>query len=123
MFPRLSLVPAVFVVLGWALVSVRPAGSHQSDPGQVAYDRACKVCHGPDGIGNAGPALVPFEMDEDALLLKVREGGGEMPAFSAARLSDEEVKQIAVYLKSLKAPARPAFASVMRAHQPDLRHD
>ena len=70
-------------------------------PGQVAYDRVCKVCHGPEGEGNAGPALVPFQMEVDELLAKVREGGGEMPPISANRLSDDEVKQIAGYLTSL----------------------
>ncbi len=34
----------------------------------------------------------------------VREGGGQMPPISAERVSDDEVKQIVEYLKSLKAP-------------------
>ena len=77
------------------------AQSNEPPPGQAPYDRVCKVCHGPEGQGNAGPALVPFEMEVEELIAKVREGGGEMPPVSENRLSDDEVKQIAAYLKSL----------------------
>lgn len=80
-------------------VFATPADDH---PGQVTYDKTCKVCHGPEGQGNAGPALVPFELDDEELLAKVREGGGEMPPISERRLSDDDVKQIAAYLRSLK---------------------
>jgi len=40
-------------------------------------------------------------MEVDELLVRVREGGGEMPPISENRVSDDEVKQIAAYLKSL----------------------
>jgi mono/diheme cytochrome c family protein len=77
--------------------------AHASDdpPGKVPYDRVCRVCHGPEGRGNQGPRLVPFEMDGDELIVQVREGSGEMPPISENRVSDDEVKQIAAYLKSL----------------------
>ena len=76
-------------------------GAAEPHPGQAPYDRECKVCHGAEGIGNAGPALVPFSLDVDELLIRVREGGGEMPPISEKRVSDDEVKQIAAYLTSL----------------------
>ena len=77
--------------------------AHASDdhPGKAPYDRVCRVCHGPEGRGNQGPRLIPFEMEADDLLVQVREGSGEMPPISENRVSDEEVKQIAGYLKSL----------------------
>ena len=84
-----------------ASVIVVDAQDRPPHPGQAPYDRVCKVCHGEEGKGNAGPALVPFEMDDDALLARVREGGGEMPPISGNRVSDEEVKQIGAYLRSL----------------------
>ena len=87
-------------------VFARPA--EEPHPGQALYDKTCKVCHGSDGQGNAGPALVPFELDDEQLLAKVREGGGEMPPISERRLSDDEVKQIAEYLRSLKPAAGSA---------------
>jgi|GEM_PF-3519002 mono/diheme cytochrome c family protein len=102
-----SAVVAFALICAGGIVSslsaaVRPsARADDPPPGQVVYDRVCKVCHGPEGQGNAGPALVPFEMEVDELLAKVREGGGEMPPISANRVSDDEVKQIAAYLTSL----------------------
>jgi mono/diheme cytochrome c family protein len=40
-------------------------------------------------------------MDYDELLARVRQGGGEMPAISKTAMTDEEVKQVLEYLKSL----------------------
>jgi len=87
--------------VGLALVPIL-ASAEEPHPGQAPYDRICKICHGSEGQGNQGPALVPFEMDDEQLLAKVREGGGEMPPVSERRLSDDDVKLIAGYLRSLK---------------------
>jgi mono/diheme cytochrome c family protein len=100
------VVPAALLCVGLfvsASSAVRASAADDPPPGQVAYDRVCKVCHGSEGQGNAGPALVPFELEDEELLAKVREGGGEMPPISANRVSDDEVKQIAAYLKSLSS--------------------
>src|SRR5262245_25245810 len=105
-FSFLILVAALCAGLFVSTPSATARTSSRADdppPGQAAYDRVCKVCHGPEGQGNAGPALVPFQMEVDELIAKVREGGGEMPPISANRLSDDEVKQIAAYLTSLSA--------------------
>jgi len=91
------------VVLVLGAISTSPA--QEPHPGQAPYDKNCKVCHGSEGQGNAGPALVPFELDDEQLLMKVREGGGEMPPISERRLSDDDVKQIGSYLRSLKPSA------------------
>ena len=80
---------------------IPPAHASDDPPGKVPYDRVCRVCHGPEGRGNQGPRLVPFEIEADELLVQVREGSGEMPPISENRVSDDEVKQIAAYLKSL----------------------
>lgn len=86
-----------------AVASV-PIAQSPPRPGQAPYDRACKACHGEEGKGSAAPPLVPFEMDVEELLIRVRDGGGEMPPVPASRVSDDEVRQIASYLKSLTAP-------------------
>jgi quinoprotein glucose dehydrogenase len=69
--------------------------------GQFAFDRVCKVCHGAEARGDAGPRLVPFSRGSDELLAIVREGTGQMPPISARQISDESVAEIAVYLRSL----------------------
>lgn len=105
MSPRSRHLIWLLVITGCALTAFTAAQSQEPHPGKAPYDRVCKVCHGTDGVGNAGPALVPFEMDVEEFLARVREGGGEMPPISENRVSDEEVKQIAAYLISLTPDA------------------
>lgn len=98
----------VLLALTWHAVPVTPAAGQQAPPpGKAAYDRICSVCHGMEGRGDAGPgpSLVPFERDYAGLLAIVREGTGEMPPIAKERLSDDGVKQIADYLKSLTGNA------------------
>jgi mono/diheme cytochrome c family protein len=105
---------ALIVLLGLGVVLLTAVGmARQSDPppGKVAFDRVCKTCHGEDARGDAGPRLVPFDMEYDELLAKVREGGGEMPPVSTRTLSDDEVKQIFNYLKSLSSADQEGTAA------------
>jgi mono/diheme cytochrome c family protein len=81
-----------------------PAAIEQQDArpaGQADFDRVCKVCHGAEARGDAGPRLVPFTREYEELLAIVREGAGEMPPISARELPDEGVARILAYLKSL----------------------
>jgi mono/diheme cytochrome c family protein len=70
-------------------------------PGQEDFDRICKVCHGAEARGDAGPRLVPFTRDYEELLAIVRDGSGQMPPISARELADEGVARILAYLKYL----------------------
>ena len=92
--------------LASALISigaaVSMASTAQDDAGKAAYTRVCQVCHGAEGRGDAGPALVPLDKEVDEVLGIVREGTGQMPPVSAERVSDDEVKRIVEYLKSVK---------------------
>jgi mono/diheme cytochrome c family protein len=90
---------SLMLMFGWSFS--RPSQAPEP-PGKAPYARVCQVCHGPDGRGDAGPSLVPLDKDYDEVLTMVREGGGQMPPISAERVSDDEVKQIVEYLKSLK---------------------
>ena len=107
------LLPLLGVVVGASMMT-GAAQSTDPHPGQAPYDRACKVCHGEEGKGNAAPRLVPFTMDADELLIRVREGGGEMPPIAERRVSDDEVKHIAAYLRSLSASDEPRDAAAPR---------
>jgi mono/diheme cytochrome c family protein len=103
-----ALVLCLCVVLSTGAAMARQA---EQPPGKIPYDRVCRVCHGEDARGDAGPRLVPFGMEYDELIAKVREGGSEMPPISTTTVSDDEVRQILAYLKSLSPPADPANAS------------
>ncbi len=78
-----------------------PASSAQM-PGRPVYEKVCSRCHGPDGKSKQAPALVPFGWNYSQALDIVRHGGPcGMPAFTESELSDEELKQIVDYLKTL----------------------
>src|SRR5262245_32411090 len=101
----MSCVIGVLLLLGVWLVPV--AGGFTPKPerqeGKAVFERVCSVCHGREGRGDAGPgpSLVPLEKDFNEVLGIVREGTGEMPPIPRERVSDEDVKQIFAYLKSL----------------------
>ena len=75
------------------------------DAGRVVFDQTCQSCHAPGGTGDRGPALntgVFGHGSEDGDLFRtIREGltGTQMPPFRG--LTDEQVWQIVVYLRSL----------------------
>jgi mono/diheme cytochrome c family protein len=86
--------------------AVTASPSDDVDKGKQAFDRVCKVCHGEGAQGDAGPRLIPFDREYEDLIAIVRDGTGQMPPIAAERLSDDDVKAIVVYLKSLTADAK-----------------
>ena len=87
-----------------------PATSSRSQTGARAvsdskapYTRVCEACHGPEGRGGQGPALVPFKKESTELNEIVRQGIGQMPAFPRTEISDAEIEQVRAYLRSLTA--------------------
>jgi mono/diheme cytochrome c family protein len=79
--------------------------TRQADPpaGKAPYQRVCAGCHGETAQGDQGPSLVPMTLEYDELLAKVRGGGGEMPPISKTQMTDEDVKRVHEYLKSLSS--------------------
>ena len=73
-------------------------------PGKAPYERVCAACHGENAQGDQGPGLVPMILEYDEFLAKVRGGGGEMPAISKTQMTDEDVKRVHEFLKSLSSP-------------------
>jgi mono/diheme cytochrome c family protein len=72
-------------------------------PGRAVYENTCSRCHGPEGTGGKAPWLVPFGWSYSQALDIVRHGSGStMPAFPESELSDDALKQIVDYLKTLK---------------------
>ena len=66
-------------------------------PGASVYVGRCAICHGVDGTGSSGPALVKsaerYSAEEMATL--IREGVGTMPA---TVLSDDELARVVAYV-------------------------
>jgi len=68
----------------------------------------CVHCHGSEGQGsNAGLRLAPDPLPAEAIATFIRATNTQMPAYSAAVLSDADVADIAAYLRSIK-PAKSA---------------
>ena len=94
--------PALLLTLAIGLFTAAAiAGQAEPPPGKVPFDRVCKVCHGEEARGDAGPRLVPRDREYDELNAKVRVGGSEMPPISTNTVSDDEVKRIFAYLKGM----------------------
>jgi ubiquinol-cytochrome c reductase cytochrome c subunit len=77
--------------------------------GAAVYNSVgCYTCHGRVGQGSiySGPPLASLRLSAEALASYVRAPSGLMPGYSAAMVSDDDLRAIAAYLHSL-APSRP----------------
>jgi quinoprotein glucose dehydrogenase len=84
---------------------VGPAGAPAaSESPAAAFARVCQPCHGPEGRSGIAPPLVPMTRSSNEVLAIVREGVGQMPQISARELTDEAVRQVVDYLRSLARP-------------------
>jgi alcohol dehydrogenase (cytochrome c) len=73
----------------------------QAGSGRRVFEEHCAVCHGDSGGGGAGPALVPLKLETRDVLAIVRQGGGQMPQFAPAAISDADVAALVGYLATL----------------------
>jgi len=65
----------------------------------------CYECHGYNGQGTVqGARLAPAVLNAEGMIRYVRKPAGAMPAFTDKVLSDQEVKDVYAYLKSLPGP-------------------
>ena len=73
--------------------------------GERLFHKFCYQCH-PNGAAGLGPAINNKPLPALAIKTQIREGVGSMPAFGSDWLSDNEVEDIASYVKALHgAPA------------------
>jgi hypothetical protein len=70
------------------------------DRGRVAFDHVCGNCH-PHAQADIGPRLVGIHRTESALRDRVRYGGLRMSAISPDCITDNELQDIIVYLRTI----------------------
>jgi cytochrome c6 len=90
-----------------AAVALGAAGSARAEDAAALYNAKCAVCHGKDGKGDTamGKKLKVKPLDANAseadLIKETAEGKGKMPAYKG-KISDADIKALAVYMKTLK---------------------
>lgn len=94
-----------FVLLGAARAGQAQSSASASNGKRLFMTYYCYSCHGTEGNGGAGPRIV-VGATPDALIRYVRKPtGGNMPAYTSKSISDQELRDIHAYLRSIKPPA------------------
>jgi mono/diheme cytochrome c family protein len=112
------LVSAFLLAVVFTFLAAAPHAL-QAGSGKAAFDRTCAECHGAEGRGKGGaddaPSIVPMDKDYETLLALVREGGCKMPALSRDKITDDEVRQVLDYLRSVSASSAKRSAGLTPA--------
>lgn len=90
------------------VVPAMPQATDEVRSGAQAYARICAACHGAQGEGGKGPALVPFVYLEAQVMAIVRGGQGEMPPMPEAAISDDDLLAAMAYLLALEEAQQAA---------------
>jgi len=80
------------------------------DSSAALYRSKCQVCHGPDGKGSSTGRAIGVKafsdpdvakQSDDELIAVIKKGKGKMPGYEG-KLTDQEIKSLTKYLRSLK---------------------
>ena len=83
---------------------VPPFGYGNPTEGEAAYRTAgCVLCHGLQAGGGIGPTLVGIHLNFAMFLNAVREPSDVMPPYLTEQITNQEVRDILAYVRSLDA--------------------
>jgi len=84
--------------------------------GEEAFIRVgCYTCHGYQGQGaNTGPRIAPGPLPLEAFNTFLRQTSGDMPPYTPAVLSDDEVANIHAYLATMPEAPDPASVPLLQ---------
>ena len=109
---------AATLLTGWMLVApgflaaqtanrepknAAPAGDVENGR-KIFASHPCSTCHGSDGQGASGPRIAPPPLELSAFVHYVRQPVGLMPAFNNEAISDAQLADVFVFLKSAAPP-------------------
>lgn len=86
---------------GAPFVDERPVNDPVVRRGQIVFHRLCSPCH-PGGTEGLAPAINNKPLPDIAIETQVRQGFGQMPAFSENDLSDRDLDAVVKYLDWLR---------------------
>ena len=69
--------------------------------GQQLFMKRCNECH-PQGEAGIGPALNDKPLPDALIEAKVRDKTGQMPNFSDAQITDEDLDKLVAYLAKVR---------------------
>jgi mono/diheme cytochrome c family protein len=109
-YPR-RLAVTVFAVAAFSLGALSLLRAQDARPGdarngkRVYLTDGCFTCHGRSGQGGAfngpAPSLAKTGMPFDAFEAQCREPANDMPRYSTAVLSDQEIADVYAFVQSL----------------------
>lgn len=97
----------------WAGATGVTAGAQDAPAGDVAngkrlYLATCFACHGRSGQGGAmngpAPVLAKTAMPLDGFKAQLRQPVNDMPAYSEAVMSDQQITDVYAFLQTLPGP-------------------
>jgi mono/diheme cytochrome c family protein len=107
-FKRLALTALAAAAFSLGALSLLAQDAPPGDAGngkRVYLADCCFTCHGRSGQGGAfngpAPGLAKTEMPFDAFKAQLREPANDMPAYSTAVLSDQEIADMYAFVQSL----------------------
>jgi cytochrome c553 len=121
-----------FILVGVvSLLFLNVMAAHADDPtGTKLYATYCGACHGSAGKGGFAPAIGSSDYltaKDDATLIQITgegKAGSGMPAWAKSKggtLTDDQIKDIVAYLRSLGPSSSSAPAPVVTTTDPTLR--
>ena len=111
------------VLLGLALATAMPAlaaaqGANEIAEGKKLFTGLCVTCHGFDGAGGAGPPLNRPRLlsapDDASLRNIIAEGIPNRGMPRVRRVTDDEMRQLVAYVRSIGKSARAVARDMSR---------
>jgi len=104
------LLTAIVVLPVIAAAQTAPANTagNATNGKRLFMEKNCYYCHGTAGQGGRdGARLAATGLNADGLIRYVRKPAGAMPAYTEKLISDQELRDVLAYLKSLPAAKAP----------------
>jgi mono/diheme cytochrome c family protein len=110
---RTASLLAVSLLLGAGAVSAADERSGE----QLFTDFGCVLCHGSSGYrgGIGGRPIAPMQHSLDAFRILVRSPGNAMPAFAPQVLSEEQLRKLYQFLRSVSPSPEVAEIPLLRS--------
>jgi mono/diheme cytochrome c family protein len=103
----LTIVTLIALMQGPGQQTPATAAGNADNGKRLYLKHTCYFCHGTAGQGGvAGARLAAVARNPQSFIRYVRQPSGQMPAYSAKILSDQELTDIFAYVRSLP-PAKP----------------